>query len=453
MPNYNVISNFCRNSLGAQIEETWFENIKRLLPSHNLTIKNGKLEIKRYWDYPTKINRNTKYEDANEEYREIFQNAVKLRMRSDVPVGSTLSSGIDSGSIVSVLRKFYSGEHKTFTAVFNQNEYLLSDKPYFSTNIVINEGSLVKKLAKELDLKPHFIKSDVNNFCKELFDIIYFLESGHSSPATLPLSRVMSEAKKHVKVVLEGQGADELLGGYVMNVFPFLFIELLKNREILKAKKEYNAFKKNYSLGFSVKQFLRLRNDSHIERFYQWSNGINQVFGPRLLKYYRIRDYPFDSIEFDDNLNHELFKSHSGSLVNLLHYGDAISLSKSIESRLPFMDVNLVEFAFQLPFNYKMHNGLGKYIHRDAMKNIVPEFILKNPYKFGFSTPLSQHFSRFDSEGIKTLLSDRCRDRGIFNSRGLERLMTKQIAGKDNYATILFRLLSVEYWFRHFIDE
>jgi len=452
-PNYNVISNFCRNSLGAQIEETWFENIKRLLPSHNLTIKNGNLEIKRYWDCPTQINRNIKYEDAVEEYKEIFQNAIELRMRSDVPVGSTLSSGIDSGSIVSVLRKFYSGEHKTFTAVFDQNEYLPSDKAYFSTNIVINEGSLVKKLSDELELKPYFIKSDVNNFCKELSDVIYFLESGHSSPATLPLSRVMSEAKKHVKVVLEGQGADELLGGYAINVFPFLIIELLKKGEILQAKNEYDAFKENYSLGYTFKQFLRLRNNNHIERLYQWRNGINQVFGQKLSKYCRIKDYPYDSIDFDDNLNRELFKSHSGSLVNLLHYGDAISLSKSVESRLPFMDVNLVEFVFQLPFNYKMHNGFGKYIHRDAMKNIVPEYILKNPYKFGFNTPLSQHFNTFDSEGIKTLFSDRCRDRGIFDGKGLEKLITKQISGKDNYATILFRLLSVEFWFRHFIDK
>lgn len=252
--------------------------------------------------------------------------------------------------------------------------------------------------------------------------------------------------------MLEGQGADELLSGYVTGSFPFLIFELLKRGKFKQAIKEFKIFHKTYSVMFSIKHSIRILNSNFLERMYQNFSGINSVFGSKLSTYSRIKDYPFDTKRFDENFNRELFKAHSGGLVNLLHYGDAISLANSIESRLPFMDVNLVEFSFKLPYNYKMKNGLGKYIHRKAMKNIVPDYILNNPVKFGFSTPLSQHFDKIDTEANEILLSETCLNRGIFNSSGLEKFIKNHIDGKKNNSTILFRLLSVELWYRLFID-
>jgi len=116
-----------------------------------------------------------------------------------------------------------------------------------------------------------------------------------------------------------------------------------------------------------------------LKRIFYLITGVENVFGPKLKKYSRIKDYPLDSPRFNEHFNKELFKSHIGGLVNLLHYGDAISMSKSMESRNPFLDVKLVEFSFKLPFYFKIHNGLNKYIHIISMKNIVPKFILENP--------------------------------------------------------------------------
>lgn len=450
--NYNVIANFCRNSLGAQIEETWFMDVFRLMPAHNLTWKNGEIKIKKYWDYPKQINNNLKFEDAIEKYKELFVEAVKLRMRSDVPVGTTLSSGVDSGSIVSVLRTFYSGDHNTYTAVFNSKDYDSLEKSGYSTDIAIDEGTLVIKLGNDLNLKSHLIDVTKTDFCKDLSDVIYHLESGHGSPATIPLSKIMSHAKNHVSVVMEGQGADELLSGYTSNTFPFLIWELLKRGKISQIIKEVLEFRKSYSLIYSMKLFLRLLNNDTLERLYQWKNRTNKVFGPKLRNYKRIKDYPFKPTGFKERFNEELFKSHSGVLANLLHYGDAISMSKSIESRLPFMDINLVEFSFLLPYCFKYKNGLGKYIHRVSMKNIVPAYIIENPIKFGFNTPLSQHFDTIDSETNQILLSEICLDRGIFGRMGLKTLIDNHIAKKRNNSTLLFRLLSVELWFRQYID-
>jgi len=452
-PNYNVIANFCRNSIGAQSSQTWFSGVFRLLPAHNITWINGKVIIKRYWDYPKKVLPNVDFEAAREKYIDLFTNAVKLRMRSDVPVGSTLSAGLDSSSIVSVLRKFYDQEHNTFTAVYNSAEFNNAEKTAFSTEIVIDEGSIVKRLSDELELKAHLIPIGSSDFCRNLSNVIYFMESGNSSPSTIPLAKIMCHAKKCVSVVMEGQGADELLSGYVSASFPNLILELLKRGKFRQARKEYFQFRKTYSIGFSLKLFIRLWNSDIVERAYHHKSGMENIFGPKLKKYTRIKDYPFEPSGFDDPFNKELYKSHTGGLVNLLHYGDAISLASSVESRLPFMDVNLVEYAFQLPYNFKMKDGLGKYIHRKAMVNIVPQFILENPVKLGFNTPLSQHFQSLESEGNKILLSETCLQRGIFDSDGLKQFIKDQISGKINNATILFRLLSVELWFRQFIDN
>ncbi len=453
VPNYNVINNYCRNSLGAQHHETWFENIFRLKPAHNLIIENGIVTIKRYWNYPTKVLPGLDLNDAKKQYLRLFKSSLELRMRSDVPVGTTLSSGIDSGSIVSVLRQSNSDNHKTYTAIFNNEDYDKREKKAYSSDIEINEASLVKRLAKELDLEAYFIDCSNCDFINELSFVLYHLESGHSSPAVLPLTKVMERASKDVRVVLEGQGADELLSGYIVNTFPTLIFELIKKFQFSQAVKEVKAFGKLYSVKFAIFQFIRLFNSNFLEKIYHEFVGINSVFKGRLKEYKRISDYPKQPISFSEKFNQVLYRSHIGGLVNLLHYGDAISMSKSIESRLPFLDYRLVEFCFQLPFEYKMKNGIGKVIHREALQGHVPDFILNNPLKFGFNTPLSVFFMNKNSEAIKILLSEKTVNRGLFDEIQLKKIIDKHIGKQHDYSTFLFRLLSVEIWFRLFIDK
>ena len=453
IPNFNVINNYCRNSLGAQHHETWFEGVLRLKPAHNLIIENGNVTTVRYWNYPTQIIPKFSFNEAKDLYLQLFTSALNLRMRSDVPVGTTLSSGIDSGSIVSVLRELNSDNHKTYTAVFNSKDFDKSEKKVYNSEIDIDEASLVKRLSKDLNLEAHFIDCSNTDLVNELSFVLYHLESGHSSPAVLPLTKVMSLASEDVRVVLEGQGADELLSGYVINTFPTLIIELIKSYKIWEVIKEIKAFTKHYSLKFTIIQFVRLFNYSLIEKIYHRFLGIDSIFIGSFKKYKRINDYPKNDISFNQKFNEVLYRSHIGGLVNLLHYGDAISMSKSIESRLPFLDYRLVEFVFQLPFEYKMKNGIGKVIHREALKGTVPNYILNNPLKFGFNTPLSNFFNSLNSEANKILLSDKTRERGLFNHNQLKLIINKHLSNEHDYSTILYRLLSVELWFRLFIDK
>lgn len=458
VPNYNVISNYCRHSVGAQHEETWFEGVYRLMPAHNMVVAKDGIRRYRYWQYPAKADKNITFEQAKEQYYTLFLDAVKLRMRSDVPVGTTLSSGIDSNSIVYSLRQFYKGGHHTFTADFKDYSFNQTENEvYKDKSMSIDEAEIVRRSSSSLDLTSHFIKIDYSNFVNDLSKMIYHLESGHSSTAVVPINQLFEKAKQYVTVILEGQGADELLG-YQQKHFISIFFTLVRD---MKFSEAYVTLKKNiesYSVIYSLKMFLRQASNrfSFIQSFYQLFSRIGEVFSDKLVLRKLMKDYPdYTGDEPDTKINKELLLQHIGGLVNLLHYGDAISMSHSLESRLPFMDYRLVEFSFKLPWQFKIHEDLAKYIHREALKGVVPNSILYNPIKFGFNTPVSQFFKQGNNLKDcpnKIILSEKCISRGLFNIKGLRRIIKEHEKGEKNHSTFLYRLLSVELWFREFID-
>jgi asparagine synthase (glutamine-hydrolysing) len=160
--------------------------------------------------------------------------------------------------------------------------------------------------------------------------------------------------------------------------------------------------------------------------------------------------------EFDDRLTEMMYRDHSANLLPmLLKYGDALSMAASVESRLPFLDHRLVEFVFQLPVHFKFDGKVTKGVLRQAMAGDIPESIRTRRDKVGFETPVARWIGAcLESEIRPILLSGRSRDRGIFDMSRLDRLLTPQAPGGDrNAAYLIFRWLSVELWFRLFIDE
>jgi asparagine synthase (glutamine-hydrolysing) len=459
-PNYDVIANFCRTSTGAQHPQTWFEGILRLQPAHNLLIDKNEIKTWRYWTYPTVVDKTINETKAIERYKTLFIDAVRLRMRSDVPVGTTLSSGLDSTSIVSTLRTFFEGEHFTYTAAFDSKSYGQNEKSlYKESSLEIDETKVVKQVANDKSLTTNFVNVDYSEFVHDLQNIIHHLESGNSSPAVFPLMQVMERAHKDVTVVLEGQGADELLGGYVHLVLVRGVWSLLKKGQINSAYRMVSEFRKVYSLNSAILMHLR-HLSNHIPAISSLRNmfsGLNSIYGPHLSLNTRMSDYPdIGGGNFDDPINRELARQHAGGLVNLLHYGDAISMAYSLESRLPFMDYRLVEFSFKLPWYYKIDGIYGKAIHRKGMKDIVPDYILFSKIKFGFNSPIAQFFKSNTTLKVKpidVLLSKRCLDRALFDPNGLRKIIDQHDKGKKNHSTLLFRLLMVELWFRTFIDS
>jgi asparagine synthase (glutamine-hydrolysing) len=450
IPNYNVIANFCRSSVGAQIPETWFTEVKRLMPAHNLIISNNQIYTERYWDYPRKTKHSLDFDKCKEKFKNLLLDSVNIRMRSDVSIGVTLSSGLDSMSIVSLLKN---KELKTYTAQFSKGSFSVNESINYSSNKEIDEASVVKEVVNEFNLDATFVEIDYSNYVEKVRKLIYHLESGNGSPAIIPYNQLLNLASHEVKVVLEGQGADELLGGYVSAFFPRYILGLIRNFKFRKVYFELVEFKKTYSLLATFFLYIRTIDFNFLHLIFYKFVGIDALFVGKIRKYERIKDYPYNPRGFDDKFNSELYKSHTGGLVNLLHYGDAVSMSNSIESRLPFLDYRLVEFVFSLPSSFKFNNAKGKYIQREALRGDLHESIYSSSRKLGFDSPLEYLF-RSDEFGspISILLSEKCLNRKLFDKDAIVKAHNKMIKGNRFFARVFFRMLCVELWFREFID-
>lgn len=459
-PDYNMIANFCRTSVGAQHAQTWFKGVQRLQPGCNMTVHDGRITIERYWNYPAEPTLDLSFEQATAKYRDLFDDAVRLRMRSDVPLGITLSAGLDSNSIAYAMQAADPSPHYCFTARFQDEENLTGDSAiYAAGGEAIDESVSARRVAAELGLKSRVVDTDYSNFVGALTRIVYHLESGNSSPAVLPLMQLLASARENLTVIMDGQGADELLAGYVTALMGANKLDLIAAGKPLEALASLREFRKTYTVPNALK--LALRNASNRFPFLSWVQqrltGLHKVYGPRLREYRRLADFP----ELPDKsgptrLARLLRHQHSGGLVNLLHYGDAISMANSLEARMPFLDHRLVEFVWRLPAEHKIKLGAGKHVHREAMRGLVPDWILDNRVKYGFTTPIGNQFRKEFPPGegpLDILLSERCIDRGLFDLDGLTEVIAAHREGRADHGPQLFRLLSTELWFRIFVDQ
>lgn len=438
IPNYNSISRYCRETIGAQAIETWFKNILRLSAGHNLVVTRSSHELIKYYFYPKITNKKIDLTEATEEYLDIFNDSVRLRMRSDVPVGLTLSGGVDSASIACSVKEQINKKLKAYTARFDGESF--------------NEYDIAKRLCGILDYESIPVDVPYNDYVNELKQIIYHLESGHGSPAIFPLWHITKMARKDITVFLEGQGADEILGGYVNSIFFDYLRELIFDGNFSKAFYELKKHSETWPVSKSLLLNLRLGFPAGIRSIYRRMNGLEQIYAGELKSHVPFNYKAIDTKGFDSVFNKKLALLHQTGLVNLLHYGDAISMAHSMENRLPFMDYRLVEFASSMQPKFKLNEGLGKFVHRQAVKKMVPDFILNNPKKLGFVSPLKQVFSYEKPEALEILLSDKLDSRKLFNRVRVKKMIDEHAIGKANHERILFKILSVELWFQNFID-
>jgi asparagine synthase (glutamine-hydrolysing) len=436
--NYNSISRYCRETVGAQAEETWFENIIRLKPAHNLIIKNNNLEIKRYWDYPKQEKSLMSKEEVEKEYLRLLKDSVKLRFRSDVTVGLTLSGGLDSSAIAFLAAENESEQLNAYTASF-------PDQPF-------NEYNIAKEICSELGINSIEVLPDYRDYVSKIKQLVYNLEAGHGSPAIFPLDAVSERAKKDITVYLEGQGADELLGGYYESVIINYLLSLIGNfkwKEAMAILRSLHARKK---LKLTISLYLRQSLGPFFREIYRRGSNLENLYLGKLKDHEPFQFKLGRNFKGESNLTKILLMQHQTGLVNLLHYGDAISMKHSLENRLPFMDYRLVEFVFKLQDKFKVNESFGKVIHRKVFNDVLPKKIINEKDKLGFVSPLKQIFNDDQFGANEILLSQRLNDRNIFEKTEIARLISEHKSGKMNHERILFKILNVELWFQNFID-
>lgn len=434
-PDLNVIYNFLYNNLGAESNMTWFKDINRLLPSHNICFKKNNLEIKKYWDYKTDVNEELSFKDAKEQFKIKFDDAVKLRLRSDVEIASTLSSGLDSNIVTSVLDENSQNIFNTFTLYSKQSDFSENEKIYYNKETNLDESIIVRKELDYYNMNTNFIALNTNSFLLDLKKCIYHLESGHSSTAIVSAYNIYKEvSEKNIKVILEGQGADELLGGYLTDTIFLTIYNYFKNFNIKKALIFIFRVKNHFPLKEIVKLSLNLLSSIKIFNLIK-----------RIILNHDISKNSFNGSLITSNVSHTNYfvKSHKKGLVNLLSYADALSMSCAVESRLPFMDYRFVNYSFSLPYRFKINGLKAKYILRETYKNQIPKSIYASTLKLGFVTPIDKILKK--NKIIKKILYSNS-NLGVISNHKKNELLDRYYKNKFKSAEFIYKILTLLIW-------
>jgi len=382
------------------MKSTFFESIFILKPSHYMVLKNNSLsEQKRYWDIDLTKKSTLSYEDATQEFKRLFDLSVSRRLRSDVPIGSSLSGGLDSSSIVCTIEhlKENTQQQKTFSARFE--------------GFIKDEGEYIDVVNKKAKTEAHSVFLN-EKMLEDVFDKVAFhQEEPFGSKSILAQYHVMKLAKENdVTVLLDGQGADEYLSGYP--TFYTNYFSSLRKKNKSEFEKQLGIYKEHYNIDFQISKlffidvlFPKLRNHYRTFRNFIKSPAHFRQFSPEYYK--KHKKHNFKSAVYSD-LNTALYHATlTEGLSTLLRYADRNSMANSREVRLPFLNHELVEFVFSLPDDYKIRSAWTKAILRNSMNEILPESICWRKEKVGFEPPKSFEPNAGDQKAAIELLIEK----------------------------------------------
>lgn len=435
--------------------ETLFQDIHQLAPGHLMTWQRGSITIKKYWDvsYQTDYNHSAKY--FEEKLCSLLEDSVKYHQVSDVPVGSYLSGGIDS-SLISALAtesnpNFYGSFHGKFT-----------DHPGY------DESAYAQETADGIHKTLHTINITAQDFADNISKVIYHLDTPVAGPGSFPQYMVSKLASEHVKVVLGGQGGDELFGGYARYVVAYFeqcikaaidgtykngnFVvtpeSIIPNLTLLQEYKPLiKSFWQDGVFGDLDERYFRLINrsvDTHNE--IDWKQFDTQALLERFKQIFNNSDNVSKESYFD-KMTHFDFKC---LLPALLHVEDRMSMAHGLESRVPFLDHPLVEFAATIPADIKFPGGKMKALLKDVFKEKIPDKIINRRDKMGFPVPLKEWFSGPLKEFVHDIFSSQCaRTRGFYDPQKV----LENLENSPQFSRKVWGLLSLELWYREFHDK
>lgn len=414
--------------------DTFFANIRKLSHGNLMVVTNGRTRISRWYNLEERIGEPFAGIEA---YSEALDSAVNLALRSDVPLGVSLSGGLDSSSIVSLLLKRLGMNNlHTFSAIYGKG--IKGDE-----SLYIEEFSPFLKNMNFVSPSSESLLEDLNDFVEAHQEPV---------PRTGPYAqyKVMQLAQGTVKVTLDGQGADEVMGGY-NDVFGFFFKTLLTQRRYALCARE--VYRKMggfgavgaltsgvyHALPAGVQNFM-LRQakrtiDSNFFRKHQASSQVRNL----LLSSGDMKGALLDMVEH--------------KLEHLLKWGDLNSMRFSIESRVPFLDYRLVEGVLGMPADSFIKNGYTKNILREATKGIVPETIRLRRDKVGFGTPENDWFR---TPGFQQLVNDVLsssfyKDYGYINRTQAQKAYKDHVSGKLNIARQIWKWINLQVWYKRFV--
>jgi asparagine synthase (glutamine-hydrolysing) len=379
--NDEVLYDFIVFNRTDHTAQTCFQNVLNLRPGHQVVIDltTDKVDICPWYILPPAEDADIHFETARKMLRERLEQSIALHLVSDVPVGSALSGGLDSSSIVSLMRDAMptGSPIHVFSAVYDDRW----DR---------NEKSYVEACINEKHLTPHFVHPDADALLNDLDALILQQEEPFANASIFAHWCVQREAgRSGIKVLLNGQGSDEIFGYDYMAAFHYR--DLFRKFKLISLIREWVLFcRKQADVSFTVQLFLFLMAPAFLARF------LVRIANPLVNANY-FRRYANNNLFFRDffsshTLNQNVRNHLQMKLHHLLRVEDKNAMKFGVEGRVPFLEPGVVELALKIPGRYKVFSGEVKYILRQAMRDILPELIYKRNNKIGFETPMDQWF-------------------------------------------------------------
>jgi len=426
-----------------------FKNVKKLPPGHYLTFSQGRLDVKQYWDFNFNPSESLREEDYLEELRFLLDESVRLRLISDVPLGAFLSGGIDSSTIVGLMARHSAQPVKTFSIGFHEDSY--------------NELKYARMTAQKFGTDHHefFVTPEI---CSVVDELAWFMDEPFADQATIPNYVVSKLAREHVKVVLSGDGGDELFAGYTRYIvaqnrasFDLIPKTLRQGLGPLSKNLPHGTKGRNYLFNISldpvsryldsVSTFTSLNRESLYTRDFRDLVGtegyVSSLF--RDLSARVTTGEPLDRLLYIDS------KTYLPG--DILAKVDRTSMAVSLEARAPLLDHKLIEFVGQMPAKLKLSGLESKHLLKKAVADLVPHEILNRP-KQGFGVPIQDWINRQLRSRIRESLTEpRSQQRGYVEPGYINVLLNEHERGRRDHSDGLWALFMLELWHRQFIDQ
>jgi asparagine synthase (glutamine-hydrolysing) len=455
--NISALPDFLANHAPSGTD-TLFAGIKRLPAGHTLTWKDGQIDIRQYWDLsftPDPVLATSSDADIVERYRDGFREAVRLRLMADVPLGMFLSGGIDSAAITAMMAQLIDDQIKTFSVAFAERE--------------ANELTYARLVAKRYATDHHEVVVSPSDFFEALPRMVWQEDEPPAHPSSIALFFVSRLAAERVKVVLTGEGSDETLAGYnryratilqmgVGNVYESIVPDAL--REVVREQIDERTWGR---LRQRLSRTILSRPTNVDALYFENFSVFNRQEQRDLLRISLAADLTgmdpfaayhaaFGASNGASLLNKLLYTDTKTYLHELLMKQDQMSMAASIESRVPFLDHPLVEFAASMPDRMKLRGVTTKWVLRQAMQGLLPPEILSRK-KMGFPVPVGSWFrGEWRSVIDEFILGERAMRRDLFQPGELLYLVTAHTAEGENHAERLWALVTLEIWQRIFLD-
>ena len=443
-PNDKQIYRYLRFRIHEDSHETFFDGIYKLLPGEMMVVHAKGLHQSHFsnlteeLEQAAKVNRPYTHAEVTK-YQRMLEESVRMRLISEVPVGTCLSGGLDSSTIALTVNKLLQqkaanaesvgAQQNTFSAVFPGS--INDEEKYIDAVLDKAEGHVAS----------HKVYPTADTFKEDLQDFIRTQEEPTISTGPYAQYKVMQEASNHVRALLDGQGADEMMAGY----YPYYFVYLRQ----LKREGRYGKLLAEM-LGATdvLLRFLRFRIYDRLSL--RRKVGAADLLKPSFKEQFASEKFAVVQDDLKKRFIEDVFKN---SLPALLRYEDKNTMRFSLEGRVPFLDKDVMKYLFSLSNEAIIKGSWNKRILRDATKGLLPELVRTRRNKVGFTTPEAEWFKRLKTRFYGIFLSESFAERPYFNQQAVLHAFEGHIKGRNTTDTMVFwRMLNVELWLREFID-